>query len=306
MRCIFMGTPAFALPALKKLQEARHELICIYTQPPRPAGRGQKETPSPVHHYAMQHGIEVRTPKTLRTPDTQAEFAALQADVAVVAAYGLLLPPAILTACRYGCINLHPSLLPRWRGAAPIQRPLLAGDAETGVTIMQMDKGLDTGDMLMVEKIAISQQDTAETLHDSLSRLGAELLLRTLDQLEKGTAQPVKQHEEGVTYAEKLSKEEGRIDWNLPALVIERHIRALTPWPGAHFTYHGENIKIQQACLVMKAHNARPGTILDDGLSIACGEGVLQPLILQRPGRSKMERNDFLRGFPIPAGERLE
>lgn len=306
MKLIFMGTPAFAVPALQKLLASRHTVVAVYTQPPRPAGRGQKETLSPIHSQALAHTIPVHTPKSLRDPVVQAELKALNADVVIVAAYGLLLPPSVLEACPYGCINIHPSLLPRWRGAAPIQRPLLAGDAETGVTIMQMDAGLDTGDMLLVKKIPINATDSYETLHDTLMELGGDLLLETLDGLEKGTLQPVKQQEEGVTYASKLTKEEGRIAWHLPACSIERMIRAFTPWPGAYFSYKGEIIKILKASWESTAHTTAPGTIMDEAFSIACGEGLLHPLILQRSGRSKMACADFLRGFSIEIGERVE
>lgn len=297
-----MGTPAFAVPILQKLLASDHEVVCVYTQPPRPAGRGQKEKPSPIHNEALAANIPVRTPTTLRTPDIQEKFAALKADAAIVAAYGLLLPPTILNACPYGCINIHPSLLPRWRGAAPIHRPLLTGDNETGVTIMQMDKGLDTGDILMVEKIPLLETDTYETLHNTLASSGGELLLKTLDALEHKRLTPIKQSENGVTYANKLTKEEGRINWQLPADAIHRMIRAFTPWPGAYFCYLGETIKILQADFDKTPHHAIPGTVLDKDFTIACGEGTLKPNLIQRAGHKKMECHEFLRGFPLTIG----
>lgn len=305
MKLIFMGTPAFAVPALTSLQEAGHEIVAVYTQPPRPAGRGQKDKLSPIHAYAIEKQLPVYTPTSLREAATQAEFAALGADAAIVAAYGLLLPPAILAACPYGCINIHPSLLPRWRGAAPIHRPLLAGDKETGVTIMQMDKGLDTGDMLLIEREVIKQDDTSETLHDRLALIGAELVVKTLARIAEGTIKAIKQPEEGVTYAAKLTKEEGRIDWQLPAENIERMIRAFTPWPGAYTTYQGETIKILQAHYSTAAIHAAPGTLVGSQFTVACGQGSLQPLIVQRAGKSATACDAFLRGFPLQAGEVL-
>jgi methionyl-tRNA formyltransferase len=299
MNLVFMGSPAFAVPIVKRLIEAGHSISCVYCQPPRPAGRGQKETLTPVHALALQYNIPVRTPLSLKSPETQAEFAALNADAAIVAAYGLLLPPAILAAYPYGCINIHPSLLPRWRGAAPIHRPLLAGDKETGVAIMQMDKGLDTGDVLAMEKLTLAENTSYATLHDELAEKGAELLLSTLEGLQAGTITPRAQSAEGITYAAKLTKEEGRIDWNCPASVIDRQIRAFTPWPGAWFNHQGESFKITKATYDMASSNAIAGTVVDDTLTIACGDGVLHPLIIQRQGKKPMEVSEFLRGFTL-------
>ncbi len=293
-----MGTPGFAVPALDALYKAGYTIAAVYTQPPRPAGRGQKETPSPVHHYATMHHLPVFTPVSLKSPDVQAEFAAHRADVAVVAAYGLLLPHAILSACPRGCINIHPSLLPRWRGAAPLQRTLMAGDTETGVTIMQMDKGLDTGDMLLVRHFPIPADMDAGGLHDTLSTMGAQMVLEVL----AASPSPVPQPQNGVTYAAKITPAECRIDWNQPASAITHHIRGLSPSPGASFKYGDEIIKIFAAKPVSIPHYAAPGSVLDDTLSIACKEGVLQPLILQRPGKKRLPIAEFLKGFSLPGG----
>jgi methionyl-tRNA formyltransferase len=303
MKLIFMGSPAFAVPVLTRLIEAGHEIVAVYCQPPRPAGRGQKETLTPVHALALQHNLPVRTPTSLKSTEAQQEFAAFNADAAIVAAYGLLLPEPILNACPYGCINIHPSLLPRWRGAAPIQRPLLTGDTETGVAIMQMDKGLDTGDIFLMQKFPLTYDITYSELHDKLATLGADLLTQTLAKLGTITAQP--QPSEGVTYANKLSKEEGKINWNLPARDIDRQIRALTPWPGAWFTYLNEVFKISKASFSEEPHNEVAGTVMNDTLAIACGNGVLTPLMIQRQGKKAMEVGEFLRGFPLPAGALL-
>jgi methionyl-tRNA formyltransferase len=238
MRLVFMGTPAFALPTLAALHESGHEIVAVYSQPPRPAGRGQKETPSPVHQYAAQHGLAVFTPASLKLPEVQQQFAAHHADAAIVAAYGLLLPKPILEAYKLGCINIHPSLLPRWRGAAPIQRTIMAGDKETGITVMQMNEGLDTGDMLMVERYPIAPGTSAGALHDVLAEKAGPLLLKTLAQI--NTITPVKQPDAGVTYANKITKEEARINWNQPAETIYQHILGLSPSPGASLTYNND------------------------------------------------------------------
>jgi len=306
MRLVFMGTPAFAVPTLRALHEAGHEIAAVYTQPPRPAGRGQKETPSPVHQFALEHGLPVHTPVSLKSPETQAAFAAHKADVAVVVAYGLLLPKAILEAYPLGCINVHPSLLPRWRGAAPIQRTIMAGDRETGIVIMQMDVGLDTGDMLMVERYPIAEGMNAGALHDELAQKAAPLVLITLDGLQKNTITPVAQPHTGVEYAKKITKEEARIDWNQPAEAIYHKILGLAPSPGAYFLYGGEAIKIFDAHPLPNPPpqagegTYAPGTIMDEHLTIACNPGVLKPTVLQRPGKKRLPLKEFLHGLVIP------
>lgn len=297
-----MGTPDFSVPVLGALIDAGHDVSAVYSQPPRPAGRGQKERLSPVHAAAVEAGIEVRTPKSLKDAEAQAAFAALDLDVAVVAAYGLLLPKAILDAPRLGCVNVHASLLPRWRGAAPIQRSILAGDTESGVTIMQMDVGLDTGDMLLAEAVPITRETTGESLHDALSDLGAVLILKALEGLRDGTITPVPQPDDGVTLAPKIGRDEGRLDWSKPAVELERAVRAFTPWPGAWFTHNGERIKVLAAEVTEGAGD--PGTVTNE-LTITCGEQALRLTRVQRAGKGSMAAADFLRGYDIPAGTRL-
>ncbi|AVM75936.1 methionyl-tRNA formyltransferase [Magnetospirillum gryphiswaldense] len=301
MRLAFMGTPDFSVAILSALLDAGHDVVCVYAQPPRPAGRGHKEQLTPVHAFAAQHGIEVRIPKSLKSEAEQQAFRALDLDAAVVAAYGLILPQAILDAPRRGCLNVHASLLPRWRGAAPIQRAILAGDAETGVTIMQMDAGLDTGAMLLVESLPITADTNAASLHDALAVLGARLIV---DALARHDALPrVKQPEDGVTYAHKLAKDEGRLDWNRPAVELERQVRGLTPWPGVWCQVGEERLKVLAAGLAEGA--GAPGTVLDDSLLVACGSGALRLLRVQRAGKGPMEAADLLRGFAIPRGSIL-
>ncbi len=304
MRIVFMGTPDFAVAALEALAGAGHEIACVYSQPPRPAGRGHKERRSPVHEAAVARELPVRTPKSLKDPAEQAAFAALDAEVAVVAAYGLILPKPILDAPARGCLNIHASLLPRWRGAAPIQRAILAGDAETGVTIMQMDEGLDTGAMLLSRAVPIGPETTGGALHDTLAALGAELIVEALAQLADGALTPVPQPEEGVTYAAKLDKAEARIDWTRPATEIERLVRAFDPWPGAWFEAKGQRIRVLAAELA--AGSGAPGTVLDDRLTIACGTGALRPTRLQRQGKGAVDADAFLRGFPLAKGDRVD
>jgi len=301
---VFMGTPGFAATILAALIHAGHRILAVYTQPPRPAGRGHRPQPSPVQLLAAECGIAVRTPVSLRRQAVQAEFAALGADVAVVAAYGLILPRPILAAPRLGCINVHASLLPRWRGAAPVQRALLAGDRATGITIMQMEEGLDTGPILMQEAVPIGPEATAPGLSTELAGLGTRLIVAALDRVARGSVSPRPQPQEGVTYAAKITREEGRLDWRLPAADLERRVRALDPWPGAFFDFRGEHIRVlaATAAVLPAAAPSAPGTVLDDHLSIACGEGILRPLRLQRPGRAPLEAAAFLRGFPIAAG----
>jgi methionyl-tRNA formyltransferase len=304
---VFMGTPAFAATILEALIEAGHRIRAVYTQPPRPAGRGHRPQPSPVQLLAMQHRIPVSCPVSLRTQEAQATFSVLGADAAVVAAYGLILPPAILAAPRLGCLNVHASLLPRWRGAAPIQRALLAGDGETGITIMQMEEGLDTGPILLQQATPISSDITAAELSEALAALGARLIVDALDGMARGTIAARPQPQEGVTYAHKIGREDGKLDWRRPAAALERQVRALDPWPGAFFEGPrirdgGETIRVLAAAAEPGPSQGMPGTVLDDHLSIACGEGVLRPLRLQRAGRAAVEVSAFLRGHPIAAG----
>ena len=300
LRLIYMGTPDFAVPALEALIAAGHEVVCVYSQPPRRAGRGQKERPSPVHAFAESQDINVRTPKSLRDPEAQTEFAELNAGVAVVAAYGLILPPAILEAPRLGCLNIHASLLPRWCGAAPIHRAILAGDDETGVTVMQMDKGLDTGGILLSKSVPITPTTTASDLHDALAALGGPLVVQALDGLSSGILNETPQPEAGVTYAEKLSRDEGRLDWTRSAAYLARAVRAFTPWPGAWFDHDGARIKVLEAAVA--SGTAAPGTVLDDALTIACSEGALRLLTVQRSGRGPVDTASFLRGYDLSAG----
>ncbi len=313
MRVIFMGTPDFAVPALEALALApEHDVIAAYTQPPRPGGRrGRELTPSPVHRRAEALGIAVRHPVSLKGAETQAEFAALGADIAVVAAYGLILPHAILDAPRQGCLNIHGSLLPRWRGAAPVQRAILAGDTETGVCIMRMEAGLDTGPVLAREPTKIGEHDTAGVLTQRLSDIGARLLVRVLADL---TAFPeVPQPAKGITYARKIEKSEARLDFSLGAALVLQQIRAFNPAPGAFFDFAGERIKVLNAepsgangqQPPRFKFSADPGKILDEHLAIGCGDSAIRPTRVQRAGKPVMDARDMLRGFPIPAGTRL-
>ena len=294
-----MGTPDFSVPVLKALMK-KHDVVCVYTQPPRPAGRGQKLTPSPVQKEAEANGIMVRYPVSLKSETEQNLFEMLNADVAVVCAYGLILPLAILSAPKLGCINVHASLLPRWRGAAPIQRAIMAGDKQSGVTIMQMEAGLDTGDMLLSQSTPITEHMTAGELHDKLSQIGADLILKVLDKMPTPVPQPF----EGVTYAHKITKEDCLIDWTKPADVVSPQIRGLSPYPKAYFNYNGESIKVLHATVLQNRTSESVGTVLDDNLSIACGLGTVVRLdSLQRAGKGVVARDDFLRGYPIKVGE---
>ena len=296
MRIIFMGSPDFAVPSLDALVEAGHEVVAAYCQPPRPAGRGKAERKTAVHERAEQLGIEVRTPPTLRDEEEQARFRTLDADIAVVAAYGLILPRPILEAPKGGCINVHASLLPRWRGAAPIQRAILAGDEVTGVTIMRMEEGLDTGPMLLKREIEVDHKNAGQVTEE-LAILGATALI---EWLEKPTT-PEPQPEEGITYAKKIDKAEARIDWTGSAEQIERQVRAFNPVPGAWFEANGERLKLLEAVVGHHA-SGEPGKVLDDCLNIACGDGYIRPLKVQRAGRGAMTPGELLRGFPIPKG----
>ncbi len=303
MRLAFLGTPDFALPALEALLDAGHEIVRVYAQPPRPAGRGQKLRPSPVQALAEARGIPVATPANLRDPALQSGFAALGLDAAVTAAYGLLLPPAILAAPSLGCLNVHASLLPRWRGAAPIQHAILAGDRETGISVMAMDEGLDTGPVFLERRIPIGPETTGGDLHDRLAQLGAEAVVEALAGLAEGTLKPVPQPEAGTTWAPKLSREDSLLDWARPARELERRVRAFAPRPGARFTFRGESIRVEAAAV--ETGGGPPGRVLDDRAAIGCGEGVLRLLRLQRPGRAAMDATAFLRGFALPAGTDL-
>ena len=301
MRIIYMGTPDFAVPALVALAKAGHEIVGVYSQPPRPAGRGKALRPSPVQAQAEQMGIEVRTPVSLKDPEVQAAFAALNADVAVVAAYGLILPRAVLEAPRSGCLNIHASLLPRWRGAAPIQRAILSGDNVTGVTIMNMEAGLDTGPM-RAKHVTPIEDKTAGALTAELAQAGAELMVEVLDDL--SAHPPVPQPEEGVTYAAKIDKSEARIDFTRDAHQVERQIRAFNPFPGAFLEYRGERFRILAAHV--EEHEGPPGELLDNSLLIGCGHGAIRPTLIQRAGKGAMSPGELLRGYDMPAGSRAD
>ena len=303
MRLIFMGTPDFAVPTLVGLAAAGHEIAAVYTRAPKPAGRGMALQPSPVEREARRLDLTVLTPKTLRTEEAQAEFRAHKADAAVVVAYGLILPKGILDAPRLGCFNVHASLLPRWRGAAPINRAIMAGDKESGVTIMQMDEGLDTGPMAMAERVAIQPDMTAGDLHDALARLGADLMLRALTAAERGTLALTPQPEQGVTTAAKISKDETHIDWHKPWRVVHDHIRGLSPFPGAWFEFGGVRVKALRS--TRGEGSGAPGTALDGSLTIACGDGAVRLTQVQRAGKQPMQAEEFLRGTAVKAGARL-
>jgi methionyl-tRNA formyltransferase len=294
MRVVFMGTPEFSVPVLEALARA-HEVVCVYSQPPRPAGRGKKDRPSPVQAVAEELDLPVRHPISLKGAEAQTEFAALGADVAVVVAYGLILPQAVLDAPRHGCLNIHASLLPRWRGAAPIHRAIMAGDAETGICIMQMEAGLDTGPVLLREATPIGAAETTGALHDRLSAMGARLILQALDRLAE--LEPQSQPDAGVTYASKIDKAEARIDWSRPAVEVDRLIRGLSPHPGAWCEVAGERVKLLASRLA--EGQGAPGEVLG-GLRIACGSGAVEVTLAQREGKRAMAPEDFLRGFALP------
>jgi methionyl-tRNA formyltransferase len=304
LRLAFMGTPDFAVPSLAALIDAGHEIACVYTQPPRKRGRGHREQVTPVDAYATDREIPVRTPVSLKDPDEQAAFADLGLDAAVVVAYGLILPRPILAAPRLGCLNVHASLLPRWRGAAPIQRAILAGDDKTGVTIMVMDAGLDTGPMLLSEAVPIGPETTAPILHDELAQLGAQLLLPALAGYDQGAITPKPQPDEGVTYADKITRADGALTFDSAEHVL-RQLRALVPWPGVTVTLEGETIKVLAADRLEMSPDAPPGTVIDDRLAVACGEGAVRLTRLQRAGRAPVDLDAFLRGFAVPKGSRL-
>jgi methionyl-tRNA formyltransferase len=301
MRIIYMGTPDFAVPALDALVKAGHDVVAVYSQPPRPAGRGKALRPSPVHGRAEELGIEVRTPVSLKDAGVQADFAALAADVAVVAAYGLILPRAVLDAPRHGCMNIHASLLPRWRGAAPIQRAILSGDNVTGVTIMDMEAGLDTGPM-RAKHVTPIEDKTAGALTAELAQAGADLMIEVLDDI--ALHPPMAQPDDGVTYAAKIDKAESRIDFTRDAHQVERQVRAFNPFPGAFFEYRGERFRILAAHV--EHHGGTPGELLDDSLLIGCGHDAIRPTLVQRAGKGAMTPGELLRGYEMPAGSRVD
>ncbi len=305
MRLAFMGTPAFAAASLVELIAAGHDIAAVYTRAPRPSGRGQKLTASPVQLVAEAQGLEVRTPKGFKTPEARDAFKALDVDAAIVVAYGVILPTAVLEAPRLGCFNLHASLLPRWRGAAPIQRAIMAGDRVTGVQVMRMEEGLDTGPILLSETVEIRADDTAGSLHDRLAVVGAQLLPRFLAGLARGAVVETPQPETGVTYAAKITPAEAKIDWTRPALAIDCHIRGLAPFPGAYFETGGERVKVSMSRLSAGAGAA--GEILDteERLVVACGDGAVELVKVQRAGKAQQDAAAFLRGFPMTRGDRL-
>ena len=307
LRLIFMGTPEFAVPTLLELVAHGHEIAAVYTRAARPAGRGMKLQPTPVEVEAKRLGIPVLTPTTLKTPEALEEFRAHNADAAVVVAYGMILPQAILDTPKLGCFNLHASLLPRWRGAAPINRAIMAGDGETGVMVMKMDAGLDTGDVAMAERMAITDAMTAADVHDALARLGGDLMARAMGALERGKLQLTRQSNEGVTYATKIEKVETRIDWNKPAREVLRHIHGLSPFPGAwcEMPIEGQNARVKILRCAMADGSGAPGEVLDGHLTVACSEGAIRILELQRAGKAPMKAQDFLRGTPLKPPMRL-
>jgi methionyl-tRNA formyltransferase len=307
LRLIFMGTPDFAVPTLVETVGRGHEVVAVYTRAPKPAGRGMEPKPTPVEREARRLGLSVHTPTSLRTPETLAAFKAHAADAAVVVAYGLILPKPILDAVPLGCLNLHASLLPRWRGAAPINRAIMAGDRETGVMVMRMEEGLDTGPVAMTERVPIPPDMTAGQIHDALARLGADLMLRALSALERSSLTLTPQSADGVTYAAKLTNAETRIDWSRPAPAVHDHIRGLSPFPGAwcELVVDGKPTRLKVLRTTVAAGSAPPGTLIDEALTIACGEGAVRILELQRAGRQAMKAEDFLRGQSLPRGTRL-
>jgi methionyl-tRNA formyltransferase len=311
LRLVFMGTPDFAVPTLVELIGQGHEIAAVYTRAPRPAGRGMAPTPTPVAREAVRLGLPVLTPGTLRTPEAQAVFATHDADAAIVVAYGLILPKAVLDAPSLGCLNLHASLLPRWRGAAPLNRAIMAGDSESGVAVMQMEEALDTGPVAMVERLTIAPDMTAGELHDRLARLGADLMGRALGALERGSLHFSPQPDEGVTYAAKIEKSETHIDWSRPGQEVHNHCRGLSPFPGAWFEYSqdgqegGKTIRVKVLHTTRADGSGAPGTVLDAALTVACGDGAIRLLEVQRAGRQPMQAAEFLRGNALPPGTKL-
>ncbi len=306
MRLIFMGTPAFAVPTLQALISSKHQVIAVYTKPPQPAGRGQQESISPIHILALEHGITVYTPKSLRHKEEAMKMANLKPDIAVVAAYGLILPQSILDIPPNGCINIHPSSLPRWRGAAPLQWTILSGDTNSTMCIMRMDAGMDTGDIILRQEVELPDTINIKELHDQMAQLGAEMVLQALQQIESGTATYTPQDAEGATHATKLTRQHERLQFNQPIHLVHAQVRAFSPRPGAYFEYHGEIVKVISANYTIDESITAPaGTVLDNDLSIAAIGGILHPTLLQRQGRKMIYTDAFLRGFPIPAGSFL-
>jgi methionyl-tRNA formyltransferase len=306
MRVIFMGTPNFAVPVLAEIIAAGHEIAAVYTQPPRKAGRGMTERLSPVHKFATDCGLDVRTPASFNDPEAQAQFAALNCDVAVVVAYGLLLPAPVLAAPLHGCLNAHASLLPRWRGAAPIQRAIMAGDTETGICIMQMDEGLDTGSVCLREQVPINTDTTAGALHDMLAKIAASAIVRALAALERDGLTATSQPDDGVTYAAKIAKAEAHIDFSRPAGDVHNHIRGLSPFPGAWFEIGtGKPVRVKVLRSALAEGSGTPATALDDTLTIACGDGAVRLVQVQRAGKGAMSAGEFLRGTPVSPGTKL-
>jgi methionyl-tRNA formyltransferase len=306
LRLVFMGTPDFALPVFKALLSSPHQVVAVYTQPPRPAGRGYELKKSPVHELADQHHIPVFTPVNFKNEQDLSQFKDLQPDVAIVAAYGLLLPQSILETPRFGCINVHVSLLPRWRGASPVQQAILAGDEESGVTIIQMEKAMDAGPILRQKAIPLPQDATAQALYHLLFEMGGEMISDVLDRTLKGTLLPTLQSETGLSYAPKITKKDAFLDWSKPAIYLERQVRAFNSWPGAVFTWNREQIKVWKAKVVPGFTNKVPGTLLNDDFVIACGQDALQILILQLPGKKPMDIDAFKNGHQIPTGYVLD
>ena len=308
LRIVFMGTPDFAVPTLGEIVGAGHEVVAVYSQPPRRSGRGMETRPSAVHRFAQSHGLTVLTPDTMRDAAAQQAFAGHDADVAVVVAYGQILPVPVLEAPHHGCLNLHASLLPRWRGAAPIQRAVMAGDEATGVCVMRIAEGLDTGPVCLSERVAIGEDTTAGELHDDLAAVGGSLMVRALSALSRDALECTAQDEDGVTYARKIDKAEARIDWTRPAGEVHDHIRGLSPFPGAWFELDTDGaparVKVVRSALVADGAGA-PGTVLDDALTIACGSGAVRLVQVQRAGKAAMDAGQFLRGNPVAAGARL-
>ena len=307
MKVIFMGTPEFSCPTLQKLiDDSEIEIVAVYTKEPKIAGRGHKITNSPIHNLALKNNLKVITPKTLKTPETQAEFINFKADAAVVVAYGLILPKAILEGTKLGCINIHPSLLPRWRGAAPIQHTIIEGDKETGITIIKMDEGIDSGNIITQEKFTLDNQISSQELEDKLADMGADILLKTLKEINHGNYQETKQDNTLVTYAKKLEKEEAQIDWNFEAEKIHNKIRGLNSTVGTYLTYKNERIKILKSEIISLENNGIPGKIISTNFTISCKRDAIQPLILQRPGKNPLNLSEFLRGFNFNVEELLK
>ncbi len=301
LRVAFMGTPDFAVHILESLLNANYQVVAVYTQPPRPVGRGYHITPSPVHNLALSHNIPVFTPSSLKSEEEQTHWKSLNLDIAIVAAYGLILPQSIIEAPRWGSVNVHASLLPRWRGAAPIQRAILAGDKETGITIMKMDVGLDTGDMLLQKLLPLDNTSTTSSVLSAFSNLGSEALLEAIPLYVSEKINLIPQHEEGITYAKKLEKEEGRLDWHDPAEILDRKVRALNPWPSTWLEIGKDRIKVLKAEVISISTNYPPGTILDDKFTIACSQDAFRPLLVQKIGKAAMPTDEFLRGYDLPS-----